>query len=184
MLEIGTRVKVLDVAEEMTGVITARYGEKAHYKPSCPDYTLFYNYEVKIDGVEEVLDEDGYYENYILTNRVEKIYEEYLEKPIKFTKQDLVSGDVIELRKGTYLVFVSEKMGFIGLNNHIFDDVNEEVENSALYCFINDNLKHYQGDSDYDVVTVYRTTEEMTEYITKSLDKFEVVYKEKENNNE
>lgn len=180
MLEVGTRVKVLDVAEKMTGVITARYGEKAHYKPSCPDYTLFYNYEVKIDGVEEVLDEDGYYENYILTNKVERIY----EKPTKFTKQDLISGDVIELRNGKYMVFISKKMGFIGLNNHVFDDVNEEAENSAIYCFINDNFKHYQGDSDYDVTAVYRTTEEITGYITKSLDKFEVVYKEKENNNE
>ena len=71
MLELGTRVIIIDSGA--TGIITARRGERCHYEPNCKDLLLTQDYEVRLDGVEENLNSDGFYKNYRIENNVEKI---------------------------------------------------------------------------------------------------------------
>ena len=79
---------------------------------------------------------------------------------MKFTKQDLQTGDIIELRCGDLFVFVNKQLGFVSVcqDSIILGEDNED--NTVSYLFINNDFSHCNKVKAFDVIKVYRYNNE------------------------
>lgn len=82
----------------------------------------------------------------------EWLWTDEMLEPVKFTKQHLQTGDVVELRCGYLYVFVNEEFGFVALT----EDKIGTTDNLVSYQIINEDFKHYDCVEELDVVKVHR----------------------------
>ena len=99
-----------------------------------------------------------------------------------FTKQDLQTGDVIQLRNGKHIIFINQNIGFVDLEKDVMVFTGRPDYGNIKYCAFKDDLTHFMSKKEYDIVKVYRANDKLPEqHILTNVKEgtLDVVWKEK-----
>lgn len=96
----------------------------------------------------------------------------------KFTKEDLQTGDIVELRCGDLFVFVNKQLGFVSICQDSILSGEDEEDNTASYLFIDNDFSHCNKVKDFDVIKVYRYNNEeiITSIFPESMVDYDIIW--------